>query len=54
MYIKLNYMRTIHELDKEMYVSPEAEVIMISAASTILSNEGGEEGGNHDWDQPQP
>lgn len=37
---------------KEKYASPEVEVIMIQAASTILSNEGGEEGGEHGWEQP--
>lgn len=47
-------MRTVHELDKEMYVSPEVEVIFISIEPTMTSNEGGEEGGNHDWDQNQP
>ncbi len=45
-------METNYKPHKEEYVSPETEVIMISAAKTILSNEGGQEGGEHDWDQP--
>ena len=45
-------MKTVYKLDKEIYVSPETEVILIQAASTILSNEGGEEGGEHDWPDP--
>ena len=38
--------------NKEKYVTPEAEVIMIQAASTILSNEGVDNGENHGWEQP--
>ena len=43
-------MDTVHMFNKEEYVSPETEVILISAASTILSNEGVGEGDDHDWD----
>ena len=45
-------METIHISNKEKYIIPEAEVIMIQAASTILSNEGLENGDDHGWDQP--
>lgn len=45
-------MKTNCTIEREIYVSPETEVIMIQAASTILSNEGGEEGGEHDWPDP--
>ena len=45
----MNHMETIHMFNKEEYVSPEAEVIMIQAESAFFYNEGGEEGGEHDW-----
>ncbi len=45
-------METKHRKNKEAYVSPEAEEIILMMAATILSNEGGQEGGNHDWPDP--
>ena len=45
-------MRTVHELDKEMYVSPEVEVIFISIEPTMTSNE--PIGGGDDPDLPWP
>ena len=41
MHIKLKYMRTVHELDKEMYVSPETEVIEIGFQDWLLDYGGG-------------
>ena len=45
-------METNFKFNKEKYASPEVEVIMIQAASTILSNEGVGEGDEHGWEQP--
>ena len=45
-------MESNYMINKEKYASPEVEVILIQAASTILSNEGGQEGDEHGWDQP--
>ena len=37
--------------DRKQYVSPEVRCLLLTALSTILStsNEGGEEGDEHDW-----
>ena len=45
-------MEYLYKLNKEAYVSPESEVILLEMAATILSNEGVDEGGNHDWPDP--
>ena len=45
-------MENKYRTNREAYVSPEAEEIILMMSDIILYNEGGEEGGSHDWPDP--